>query len=171
MSSEPRSLAAARSHRLYLDLLHGQVQEGVLVADADQTLGALAAHAGSQTAVQFDHGELVEAGGDVVRETLRSDLVVGLNLRRTISQCHSNKTQTARLHADVKSGEEQLWSFTVKHRCSILLNDLISFYVIFDERYEEELTEKHFVSCYQPASFVLHKLNAFIVKPQQETLR
>ena len=61
-------------------------------------------------------------------------------------------------------------SFTVKHRCSILLNDLISFYVIFDERNQEELTEKRFVSCNQPASFVLQKLNAFIVKPQQETL-
>lgn len=66
--------------RLYLDLLDGQVQEGVLVADADQTLGALAAHTGSQTAVQLDHSELVEAGADVVRKTLRLDLFVGLDL-------------------------------------------------------------------------------------------
>lgn len=65
---------------LYLDLLDGQVQEGVLVAYADQTLGALTAHAGSQTAVQFDYSELVEAGGDVVRKTLHLDLFIGLDL-------------------------------------------------------------------------------------------
>lgn len=68
--------------RLYLDLLHRQVQESVLIPDADQTLGTLAAHAGSQTAVQFDHSELVEAGSDVVRETLRPDLLVRLDLKR-----------------------------------------------------------------------------------------
>lgn len=67
---------------LYLDLLHRQVQESVLVADADQTLGTLAAHAGSQTTVQFDHSKLVEAGADVVRETLRLDLLIGLDLMR-----------------------------------------------------------------------------------------
>ncbi len=81
-SSEAQSCVLDCFVRLYLDLLDGQVQEGVLVADADQTLGALAAHAGSQTAVQFDHGELVEAGSDVVRKTLRFDLFVRLNLSR-----------------------------------------------------------------------------------------
>lgn len=64
----------------HLDLLHRQVQEGVLVADADQALGALAAHAGAQTAVELDYGQLVERGTDVSRETPGFDLVVGLNL-------------------------------------------------------------------------------------------
>ena len=36
---------------LYLNLLHSEVQEGVLVADADQTLGALTAHAGAQASI------------------------------------------------------------------------------------------------------------------------
>lgn len=66
--------------RLHLDLLHRQVQEGVLAAHADQALGALAAHAGPQAAVQFDHGQLVEAGADVVGETLRPDPLVGTDL-------------------------------------------------------------------------------------------
>lgn len=68
--------------RLYLDLLDGQVEEGVLVADTDETLGALAAHAGTQTAIQFDHSELVEAGADVVRKTFGFDLLIGLDLSR-----------------------------------------------------------------------------------------
>lgn len=65
----------------YLDLLHRQIQEGVLIADADKTLRALAAHAGSQATVQFNYGKLVEAGGDVVRETLGPDLLIGLDLK------------------------------------------------------------------------------------------
>lgn len=68
------------SERFYLDLLHRQIQEGVLVADADQTLGAFAAHAGPQTSIQFDHGELVEALADVVGEPLGLDPVIRLDL-------------------------------------------------------------------------------------------
>lgn len=67
-------------HSSYLDLLHRQVQEGVLVADADQTLGALTAHAGSQPSIEFDHCELVEALGDVVGEPLGLDPVIWLDL-------------------------------------------------------------------------------------------
>lgn len=43
----------------YLYLLHGQVQEGILVADADQALGAFTPHAGAQTSVQLYHHQLV----------------------------------------------------------------------------------------------------------------
>lgn len=68
------------SGSLHLDLLHGQVQEGVLVANADQALGALASHAGAQTAVQLHHHQLVEAGGHAVRQTPGCDLIVRLDL-------------------------------------------------------------------------------------------
>ena len=43
----------------HLYLLHGEVQEGVVVADADQALGPLAAHAGAQAPVQLQHHQLV----------------------------------------------------------------------------------------------------------------
>lgn len=66
----------------YLDLLHRQVQEGVLVADADQTFGAFAAHTGSQAAVELDHGQLAEAGAHVGRKPTSFDLLVRLNLGR-----------------------------------------------------------------------------------------
>lgn len=36
---------------LYLNLLHSEVQEGVLVADTDQALGALTSHAGAQASI------------------------------------------------------------------------------------------------------------------------
>lgn len=55
---DPKHLPSPADHKLppHLDLLHRQVQKGVLVADADQALGALAAHARTQTAIELDHG-------------------------------------------------------------------------------------------------------------------
>lgn len=66
--------------RLYLNLLHRQVQESVLIAHADQALGALAAHAGAQASVQLHHHQLVEALGNVVGEASGGDPIVGLDL-------------------------------------------------------------------------------------------
>lgn len=74
---------------LYLYLLYGQVQEGVLTAYADQTLGPLTAHAGSQTAIQLDHDKFVEAGSDVGRETLWLDFLIGLDLPKTQQRQHT----------------------------------------------------------------------------------
>lgn len=67
---------------MYLNLLHCQVQEGVLIAHADQALGALAAHAGAQASVQLHHHQLVEALGDVVGEASGGDFIVRLNLEK-----------------------------------------------------------------------------------------
>lgn len=64
----------------YLYLLHGEVQEGVLVAHADQALGALAAHAGAETSVQLHHHQLVQAVGNAIRKASRRDLVIRLDL-------------------------------------------------------------------------------------------
>lgn len=64
----------------YLYLLHSEVQEGVLVADADQALGALASHAGAQASIQLHHHQFVQAVGHVVRQAASSDLIVGLDL-------------------------------------------------------------------------------------------
>lgn len=63
-----------------LDLLHRQIQEGVLIADADQAFGAFTAHACSQAAVQFYHHQLVQTVGHIVRQAAGGDLVVGLDL-------------------------------------------------------------------------------------------
>lgn len=65
---------------LYLNLLHGEVQEGVLVADTDQALGALTSHAGAQASVQLHHHQFVQAVSHVVRQASSSDLIVGLDL-------------------------------------------------------------------------------------------
>lgn len=51
----------------YLYLPHGQVQEGVLIAHADQTLRAFTAHAGSQTSVQLHHGQFVQTRSYTLR--------------------------------------------------------------------------------------------------------
>ena len=64
----------------HLDLLHGQVQEGVLVADADEALGALAPHAGAQPSVELHHDQLVQAVGYIVWESPGLDLIVRLDL-------------------------------------------------------------------------------------------
>ena len=64
----------------HLYLLHGEVQEGVVVADADQALGPLAAHAGAKAPVQLQHHQLVEAGADALRPALGFDLLVGQDL-------------------------------------------------------------------------------------------
>lgn len=67
---------------LYLYLMDGEVQEGVLIADTDDTLGALAAHAGAQASVELDHHQLVEAGRHAVRQPLGLDLVIGVDLQQ-----------------------------------------------------------------------------------------
>lgn len=51
---------------LYLNLLYSQVQERVLVSDADETFGSFAAHAGAQTSVQLHHHQLIQAVGYVL---------------------------------------------------------------------------------------------------------
>lgn len=65
---------------LYLYLLHSEVQEGVLVADTDQALGAFASHAGAQASVQLHHHQLVQTVSHIVRQASASDLVIGLDL-------------------------------------------------------------------------------------------
>lgn len=65
---------------MYLNLLHCQVQKSVLIAHADQALGALAAHTGAQASIQLHHHQLVEALGDIVRKASGGDFIVRLNL-------------------------------------------------------------------------------------------
>lgn len=65
---------------LYLNLLHRQVQEGVLVADTDQALWTLTAHAGAQTSVELHHHQFVQAVSHVIRQAWCSNLIVGLDL-------------------------------------------------------------------------------------------
>lgn len=77
--------------RLYLYLLHGEVQEGVLVADTDQALGALTAHAGAQASVQLHHHQFVQAVGHVVRQAPSSDLIVGLDLNDHTEKTHKSE--------------------------------------------------------------------------------
>ena len=67
-------------HHPHLYLLHGEVQESVVVADADQALGPLAAHAGAQPPVKLQHHQLVQAAGDAFRPALGLDLLVGKDL-------------------------------------------------------------------------------------------
>jgi hypothetical protein len=45
-----------------LDLAHRQVEEGHVVADFNDRLGTDTAHGGAETAVELEHGELVEDG-------------------------------------------------------------------------------------------------------------
>lgn len=66
----------------YLNLLHRQVQESVLIAHADQALGALAAHAGAQASVQLHHHQLVEALGHIVGKATGGDFIIRLNLEK-----------------------------------------------------------------------------------------
>jgi hypothetical protein len=47
----------------HLNLSDGQVEEGVAFSDLDDGLGADAAHARSETAVQLEHDELIEESG------------------------------------------------------------------------------------------------------------
>jgi hypothetical protein len=47
---------------VYLDLLNGEVEEGVLGVHLDGRLGAHAAHGGTETTVELEHDELVEVG-------------------------------------------------------------------------------------------------------------
>lgn len=65
---------------LYLYLLHSEVQEGVLVTDADQALGALTSHAGTQASIQFHHHQFVQAVGHIVRQASSGNLIIRLNL-------------------------------------------------------------------------------------------
>lgn len=65
---------------MYLYLLHSEVQEGVLVTDADQALGALTSHAGTQASIQLHHHQFVQAVGHVVRQASSGNLIIRLNL-------------------------------------------------------------------------------------------
>lgn len=65
---------------LYLYLLHSEVQEGVLVTDADQALGALTSHAGTQASIQLHHHQFVQAVGHIVRQASSGNLIIRLNL-------------------------------------------------------------------------------------------
>lgn len=76
-----QSLKWSISYRiLYLYLLHSEVQEGVLIADADQTLGAFTSHAGAQASVQLHHHQFVQTMCHIVRQASSGNLIVGLDL-------------------------------------------------------------------------------------------
>lgn len=79
ITNAPLTLSAVTMSQ-YLNLLDGQVQESVFVADADETLWSFAAHAGAQTSVQFHHGQFIKTGRHVGRKTLQLDLIIGLDL-------------------------------------------------------------------------------------------
>ena len=66
----------------YLYLLNGEIQEGVLIADTDQALGALAAHAGSQASIELYHNQLVQTISHAVRQAPRCHTLIRLNLWR-----------------------------------------------------------------------------------------
>ena len=70
---------------LYLYLLNSEVQEGVLIADADQALGALAAHAGPQAPVKLHHHQLVQTVRHTVRQAPGRHPLIGLDLWRHMS--------------------------------------------------------------------------------------
>lgn len=74
------SFKAFRVELLYLYLLHSEVQEGVLVTDADQALGALTSHAGTQASIQLHHHQFVQAVGHIVRQASSGNLIIRLNL-------------------------------------------------------------------------------------------
>lgn len=65
---------------MYLYLLHSEVQEGVLVTDTDQALGALTSHAGTQASIQLHHHQFVQAVGHIVWQASSGNLIVRLNL-------------------------------------------------------------------------------------------
>lgn len=65
----------------HLDLAHGKVEEGHLVADLDDGLGAGAAHGGTKTAIELDHHQLVQLVANRALVNLRQ-LLVRNNLQR-----------------------------------------------------------------------------------------
>lgn len=61
---------------LYLNLLHGQVEEGELGAHGDDRLWPVAAHGGAQATVELHHHQLVEHGVQLLRRGLLQGAVV-----------------------------------------------------------------------------------------------
>lgn len=78
-----------------LDLLDGQIQEGILVTDTNQALGPFAAHAGSQTSIQLHNHQLIQTVRYVVWYTLHLNLIVWLDLKqrqKKRNNCQSGHT-------------------------------------------------------------------------------
>lgn len=62
-----------------LDLSHGKIEERLAVSDLDDGLGADAAHGGSETTVELEHGELVEElGANILVNVLVVNDLLGL---------------------------------------------------------------------------------------------
>lgn len=82
--------------RPYLDLLHCQVQEGVLVPHPDQALGAFAAHAGAQATIELHHHQLVQDRSNVIRQASGLDLLIGLDLGKQMNKKKRTKKPAVR---------------------------------------------------------------------------
>lgn len=80
----PRQRAKPMEH--YLDLLHCQVQEGVLVPHPNEALGAFAAHACAQATIELHHHQLVQDRSNVIRQASGLDLLIGLDLGKQTNQ-------------------------------------------------------------------------------------
>lgn len=100
----------------YLNLLHGQVQEGVLVPHPDEALGAFAAHACAQATIELHNHQLVQDRSNVIRQASGLDLLIGLDLgkqtnkkkepKKTSSQICGKKVPSPKNFQNLKSGEK-----------------------------------------------------------------
>lgn len=66
--------------RSYLNLLHSQIQEGVLVPHPDEAFGAFTTHACAQAAIEFHNHQLVQDRSNVIGQPSSLYLLVGLDL-------------------------------------------------------------------------------------------
>lgn len=84
--------------RHYLDLLHCQVQEGVLIPHPNEALGAFAAHARAQAPIELHHHQLVQDRSNVIRQPSGLDLLIGLDLGK---QTNKHTTQRKKISSQV----------------------------------------------------------------------
>jgi len=64
----------------YLNLLHCQIQEGILVPHSNKTFGAFTTHACAQAAIEFHDHQLVQDRSNVIGQSSGLYLLIGLDL-------------------------------------------------------------------------------------------
>lgn len=86
----------------YLNLLHGQVQEGVLVPHPNEALGAFAAHACAQATIELHNHQLVQDRSNVIRQASGLDLLIGLDLgKQTNKKKRTQKNQQSDMRKEI----------------------------------------------------------------------
>lgn len=99
----PPPTQRAKLIRHYLDLLHCQIQESVLIPHPDEALGAFAAHACAQATIELHHHQLVQDRSNVIRQASGLDLLIGLDLGKQIKNKQTkNKNKQKKQQLDIQ---------------------------------------------------------------------